>query len=281
MFAVRSILFVPASRPDRFGKALGTNADLVAIDLEDAVERSAKGRARAELSAYLAGVGPQARGRLAVRINALTTPEGIEDLCALGPHAPRCVLLPKVESARDIEIATGTLGGDRALVPLVETVRGLDAARGIAAHPAVAALMFGGADFAGEIGSTLDWEALYAARSRLVMDAAASAKPLIDVPHVVLRDDATLIALCARLRAMGIAGKACIHPDQVDIVNGGFSPSEDEVERARKIVRAYRQGGLGQVDGEMVEEPLVRRYERLLFLAENHNHARENTCEKA
>ncbi len=271
LIALRSLLFVPGSRPDRFAKALATSADMVAIDLEDAVAPGDKAAARSGVLGFLADAGADEAQRIAVRTNGLQTRDGLEDLVALAGRGLACVLLPKVEAVRDVEIAASVLGETCMLMPLVETVRGLEAAAAVAAHPAVGALMFGGADFAAEIGATMDWEPLYAARARLVMAAAGAGKPLVDVPHVVLDDPEGLAATADRVKAMGFAGKACIHPRQVDAVNRAFSPTEAEAERARRIVEAFQRSGLGQVDGELVEAPVVRRCERVLALVERHS----------
>ncbi|UOM32968.1 CoA ester lyase [Acuticoccus sp. I52.16.1] len=267
-FACRSLLFVPGSRPDRIPKALATQADLVAIDLEDAVLADQKETARQAVCEVLADEAADRR-RIAVRINGTTTLAGLTDLVALAGRAPRTVLVPKVESARDVEIVAAALGGDVAIVPLIETVRGIRAAHSIAACPGTAAIMFGGADFAAEIGVTLAFEPLLAARQSLVMAAAHAQKPVIDVPHVQLKDLDGLAAEATRVAALGFSGKAAIHPTQVAPINTAFTPTAAEVERARAVVETFRTSGVAQLDGEFVEGPIVRRYERILTLVDH------------
>lgn len=267
-FACRSLLFVPGARPDRFAKALATAADIVCIDLEDAVLPDQKVAAREAVSSYLAGLDAATARRMAVRINGVTTLEGLKDLAALAGRAPATVLLPKTETPRDVEIVTAALG-DVGVLPLVETVRGLRAADAIAAAPGTAALMFGGADFAAEIGATMDFEPLLAIRQALVLAAAGAQRPLIDVPHVRIKELDHLAAEAARVATLGFTGKAAIHPTQVDPINAAFSPSAAEVERARAVIETFRTKGVAQLDGEFVEGPIVRRYERILALADH------------
>lgn len=153
-----SLLFVPGSAPARFAKALASDADMVCIDLEDAVAADAKDAARA---AAIAAIGP----RVAIRVNAVETAAGKADLAALAAASarPDMVLLPKVETAAEVAVARGALLGTD-LVPLIESARGLRLAHEIGAAPGVVAMMFGGGDLAGELGVALAWEPLAVAR---------------------------------------------------------------------------------------------------------------------
>ena len=241
---------------------------MVAIDLEDAVAANDKSNALKNVLNFLREGSREIGQRLAVRINGLQTKAGLADILALADVPLACILLPKAEAVRDVEIAAAAVGQSCPLLPLIESVRGVEMAAEIAAHPSVGALMFGGADFAAEIGAVLEWEPLYAVRASLVMAAGREAKPLIDVPHVVLDDVDGLSATAERAKAMGFAGKACIHPNQVDAVNRVFSPTAQEIDRARRIVAGFRKHGLSQVDGELVEAPVVRRCERVLELVD-------------
>jgi len=224
---VQSLLFVPGSRPERFAKAMASGADCVCIDLEDAVASEDKQVARASALAQIAQ-----DPRFAVRINGLRTLAGLQDLSALAEAAerPAALLLPMVEDAAEVAIA-GAVLGDRAvpIVPLIETVRGLDNAVQIASEPAVAALMFGGADFAAQLGVALAWEPLLLARSRLVLACAATGKQVIDVPYIALDDAAGLAAECERAKALGMAGKAAIHPAQIDTIEYAYLLGQDGV----------------------------------------------------
>ncbi|MGB3753322.1 MAG: CoA ester lyase [Parerythrobacter sp.] len=265
MFAHSSLLFVPGSRPDRFAKAKDAGAGLTVIDLEDAVSAPDKTEAR---DAALTHVSDGAGG-WAIRINPVATAAGVADLAALGAAdaLPETLLLPMAETARDCEIVAQVLG-ERCpmLVPLVETPRALRNARAIAAAPRVAAVMFGGGDFAGVLGVTLAWEPLLTARQQLVLACAEAEVPAIDVPFIHLDDADGLAEECARAEALGFAAKAAIHPRQVAAIEGAFVPGEDAVNEAAEALQAYAGGG-NQVmthNGRMLEAPIIKRYQAIV-----------------
>ena len=260
-----SLLFVPGSRPDRFEKALDSGADLICIDLEDAVAAEDKDAARHDLLERL----PQLpRSRVAVRINGLRTRDGLKDLAALsGQDAlPALLFVPMSENDEQLRIASAAFDEPPGLVPLVETAAGLAAAREIAAAPGVAALMLGGADLAAELGVELGWTPLLHARQALVLAAAESRVPAVDVPFIGLEDEAGLAEECRRAKEIGFSGKAAIHPKQVAAINEAFRPSDAERAEARDALAAYRAGGQQAIrhNGRMLEAPLVARYERIL-----------------
>lgn len=274
MFNACSLLFVPGSRPDRFAKAKAGGADLTVIDLEDAVAPSDKDTARVAALAQVVEV----REGWAVRINGLATAAGIRDLAALldSPVLPGTLLVPMVESAAELAVIAGALG-ERCpdLVPLIETPRGLREALAIAQRPEVAAVMFGGGDFAGELGVAIAWEPLLAARQALVLACAEAKKPLIDVPFIALEDEAGLAAEAARARALGFAGKAAIHPRQVPAIRAAFAPSTSEVAEAREALAAYAAGGERAIrhKGRMLEAPIIKHYRALIARHEELTHA--------
>jgi (S)-citramalyl-CoA lyase len=261
--ALASVLFVPGSRPDRFGKALASGAGLVCIDLEDAVPADGKDAAR---DAAVAAIGPG----LAIRVNPVTTRDGLADLLALTavPQLPP-VFVPKVEHKEQLAIVAGALGGTAALVPLIETPRGLRRAHRIAAHPAVAAVMFGGGDMAAELGVALAWEPLLHARSAFVAAAAEAGKPAIDVPWIALDDAAGLADEAARARMLGFTAKAAIHPAQIKAIKAAFRPAPEAVAEARAAEVAFTQagGGAARFNGKMLEAPVMRAYRRILARA--------------
>lgn len=262
--ALTSVLFVPGSRPDRLPKALASGADLVCVDLEDAVPADGKAAAR---EAAVAAVAPG----VAVRVNAPTTRDGLADLLALADAgAPELVFVPKAEEPGHLDVAAGALGPDTGLVPLIETPRGLRHALAIASHPSVAAVMFGGGDMAGELGVALAWEPLAAARGALLLACAEAGRPAIDVPWIALDDEEGLADECRRARALGFAAKAAIHPAQVPAIRAAFSPSPDLVAEARAATAAYRaaNGAAVRFNGRMLEVPIMRRYERVLAQAD-------------
>jgi len=273
MLSWNTVLFVPGARPDRFAKAAGAGADGICIDLEDAVAEADKDRARADAIAALHQLD---LARTAIRINGLMTRYGLADLLALADAAvqPRTLFVPMVESPVVLLQARAVLGEAVALVPLIETVAGLEAAPAIAAAPGVAAIMFGGGDFAAQLGIAMDWEPLLFARSRIVAAAAAAGIAAIDVPYIALDDEPGLEAEARRARALGFAGKALIHPAQLPAVRRAFRPSAAEIDEARRAIAAYDAAG-GQAirhDGRMLEAPIVARYQRILAM-ETQDHA--------
>ncbi|MGB3471174.1 MAG: CoA ester lyase [Erythrobacter sp.] len=265
MFSAASLLFVPGSRPDRFAKAKVGGADLTVIDLEDAVAADDKASAR---DAAFGQIAEEGTG-WAIRINAVTSAAGIRDLAALADAEvlPETLLVPMVETATEIDVITGVLG-DRcpALVPLVETPRGLRHALEIVSRDAVTALMFGGGDFSGELGVELAWEPLFSARQQVILACAEAKKPAIDVPFIQLENDGGLAQECAAARAIGFVAKAAIHPRQVPAITAAFAPSEAEVAEAREALAAYEAGGGRAIrfKGRMLEAPFVKKYRAVI-----------------
>ena len=265
MFAANSFIFVPGSRPDRFAKARASGAGLTVIDLEDAVAAPDKDSARA---AALAQVASGEAG-WAIRCNAIATAAGIADLAAFAAAEvlPPLLLVPMVESPVELEIIAKVLGdGCPELIPLIETPKGLRQALEIASAPRVAAMMFGGADFSGELGVALAWEPLLAARSALLLACAEAKVPSIDVPYINLDDLAGLEEECARARALGFAAKAAIHPAQVAAIEAAFTPTAAEVAEAEEALAAYIAGGERAIrfKGKMLEAPMIKRYRAVL-----------------
>lgn len=260
----QSLLFVPGSRPDRFAKALASGADLVCIDLEDAVGPADKDAARA---AALAAIGDV---RIGIRINGMRTRQGLADLVALAdaPARPAFVMVPMVEAVAEVEIVHAVLGGDVALLPLIETVRGLRAADAIAAARGIGGVMFGGADFSAELGVEMSWDALHAARAQIVMACAAARVPSVDVPWLGLDDLDGLAADVARVAALGFTAKSLVHPKHVAVVHHVMRPSPAAIAEAHEAEAAYAAAGESAVrfGGKMLEAPVMARYRRILDL---------------
>ncbi len=274
MFSATSLLFVPGSRQDRFAKAMAGGADLTVIDLEDAVAAEDKITARDAAFDQIA----QSSAGWAIRINAVTTAAGIRDLAALvdADILPETLLVPMVETATEIDVITGALGDHcPALIPLIETPRGLRHALEIASRDAVTALMFGGGDFSGELGVELAWEPLLTARQQTILACAEAKKPAIDVPFIQLENEAGLMAECAQARSIGFAAKAAIHPRQVPVIRAAFAPSEAEVAEAREALAAYEAGGGRAIrfKGRMLEAPFVKKYRAIMAQAQEQTHA--------
>jgi citrate lyase beta subunit len=269
---LRSLLFVPGSRPERVAKALASGADAVCIDLEDAVAAAEKAEARKVAAGFLGETGGPAR---VVRINRLGSAEGLRDLLAILAALPAegIVFLPKVESAGEVALVDSLLaeaGLALGIGILIETTEGLEHAAEIAiASPRIAFLMFGGADLAGELGTAIADAPLLYGRSRVVAAAVRAGVQVLDMPALDFRDAEAVGKESARARALGFTGKAAIHPGNVAAVNAAFMPSAEEVAAAGRVVAAAKASSAGVVvvDGKMVDRPVVRAAERVIALA--------------
>lgn len=261
----RSFLFVPGSRPDRFDKAAACGADVVVLDLEDAVPADDKHAARAGVVAWLTGER-RPRGVLAaVRVNAADTPWHEADIAALlGTDAS--VMLAKAEAGPGLR-ALGRSG--RPVVALIETAVGVLDAREIAATPGVVRLAFGSFDLAAELGiDPVDAEALQAARSALVLTSAAAGLPgPIDGVRAAVEDQEGLATETERARRLGFTGKLCIHPRQIDTVDRLLGPTEIEISWASGILAAVPADGVSLIDGQMVDKPVIDRARRIAAAA--------------
>ncbi|MBL8327875.1 MAG: CoA ester lyase [Rubrivivax sp.] len=270
---IRSLLFVPAHRPQRYAKALGSGADAACIDLEDAVPPEERGAARVALMAHLREAAPGTRAASGLRINRLGSRDGLRDLLALqeSDAQPAFVMLAKSESPAQLQLLAEQLPGVP-LIALIESVAGLQACAAIAGcHPAVQALLFGAADYSADARCSLQWEPLLWARSQLAAAAAQAGIGCLDVPWLDVADAAGAQAEAARVAALGFTGKALIHPSQVQPVHAGFAPAPAALAQARRIVemaqardQAQPQAGALLVDGRMIDRPLVLAAQQLL-----------------
>lgn len=260
-----SLLFVPGNRPDRVAKAFDSNADIVCIDLEDAVAPADKAATRAAVLAMLPDL-PQ--DRTMVRINGLRTREGLEDLLALADAAvlPGQVMTPKLSAPAEAAIVGDLIGGRLAgVVGIIETAAGLVDCAAIAAAPAVSGLMVGVADLSAELGCEIGWEPLLAARSAIVLACAGAGIAAIDGPSLTLEDGPDLQSEVVRARALGFVAKAAIHPAQLGAIDRAFRPDADAVRSAVEALDAFAAGG-GQAirfRGRLLEAPLVRQLQRI------------------
>lgn len=271
-----ALLFTPGSCPERFAKATGCGADGVILDWEDAVPVGDKDRVRSDCLAWLKREGRVGAPPFvtAVRVNDLRSSHGRADLDALNAAALRldAVVLPKVESAAEVQLAARKLFGAPRLICLIETVLGVRFAAEIAAaSPQVTALAFGGFDLSAETGGEPTWDALLWPRTQVVHAATAAGVVAIDQPFLDFADDHALGAECARVRALGFSGKLAIHPRQCVPIKTAFLPDANEVARARKIVAAVEvgQGNVAVVDGRMIDVPMYRSAQRVLARAED------------
>ncbi len=263
----RSALFVPGSRPERFAKALAAGADVVIVDFEDAVEEPLKRQARDNLSAFLNNT-PQAS--VWVRVNAPEHAEHLADLAFCQRHAGVVgVLLPKAESAAQIAAVAAT---GRPIWPIIESARGLLALAEIAQAPSVVRLSFGGLDLALDLnlssGSAAAQFVLDQARMSLLLHSrGANLQAPLDGVHPAIDDPEGLRRSVRHAYEMGFAGALCIHPKQVAVIHSALAPSADDLAWAKRVIEACASaGGAGafQLDGQMVDAPVVLRAQRLL-----------------
>lgn len=256
-----TLLFVPGNRPDRFDKAVAAGAELVVLDLEDAVGPADKDAARRHVVAWLAD-GHHA----AVRINAAGTPAHEVDVAALARFRVP-VMVPKASRPEALAQLGRRLHPETVLMALVETAAGALSAPALAAADGVVRLVLGSFDLAAELGvSPDDREALAGARHALVLASAAAglAGPVDGVTGDVRDADALRADLAHGVR-LGFRGKLCVHPDQVAAARAAFVPGEAEVAWARRVLEAVEAGGdVVLVDGAMVDRPVVDRARRIL-----------------
>ncbi len=270
----RSLLFVPALRPDRFVKATRSGADVMCIDLEDAVPTMRKAEARALALPYL--TRPDAHGaRRFLRVNSPRSLEGVRDVLALvdGDATPDGLVVPKVETADEIRWLAGLLPprlSRTEILPIVETADGLREVDAIVdASSRVSCLAFGFVDYAAQTGCDMSWDALLYARGRVVAAAARRTLDAIDGPWLALDDDQGLREEAGRVATLGFTGKMAIHPRQVAGIHAAFAPSLERVREAQRIVDVFESAG-GQAfafEGRMVDAPVVVTARRVLAAA--------------
>ena len=269
----RSLLYIPASKERALDKARSLPVDAIIFDLEDAVTAEEKVNARATLTSALAAGGYGRRLRI-VRINGLDTEWGAEDARAVCEMQADAVLLPKVGSTEDLD-ALSAITGDLPLWAMMETPRGMRNAAAIAAHPKLAGFVMGTNDLAKDLNSRFrpDRAPLMTSLGLCLLAAKAEGVIIIDGVYNAYLDDEGLAAECAQGRDMGFDGKSLIHPAQVTIANAAFSPSEDEIDLARRQIAAFDEAmatgqGVAVVDGRIVENLHVATARDLLAKAE-------------
>lgn len=296
---LRTLLFTPATHERRVAKALAGAADGVILDLEDSIAVSEKAQARTaarqtlnELAARRADKGAggdeasDARPFVVARVNGLTTPFTYADLCSVVTAGLDGIVLPKAESAGQLETVDWLLTqlereaalpeGSVEVMPIIETALGVRHVNEIAgASPRVRRLNFGAGDFS--LDTNMTWTAghegiLWARIQVVIASRAARLEPPVDTVYARLDDDDGLRREAEQARSLGFQGKACIHPRQVEIVNAVFTPADDEVEQARAVVAAFDAAeaeGVASIrlGGQFIDYPVAARAQRILEVA--------------
>jgi citrate lyase subunit beta/citryl-CoA lyase len=233
------------------------------IDLEDAVKPEAKTTARQGLA-----TADVDWSRVVVRINDAGSPWWVEDWAAVTALPATAILIPKAEDAGAIAQAADGVGRPMNLIPQIETARGLEEVGDLLALPGVQRAAFGHLDFAVDLGAAPDWDAMLLARSTLVLKSRIAGKTTpIDSVTPDIADDEGLARETAAARRLGFGGKLLIHPRQVAIVSRIFAPSGEELAWARRVIAALEAAGAGgavQVDGRMIDKPVVDAARRVL-----------------
>lgn len=258
-------LFVPGNRPERFAKASACGAHAIILDLEDAVAHDQKVAARETVGHWLSA--RQAGGVPAlVRINDASTPWFEDELDWLGRVVPDGVMLPKAEDSEVLRHVASLLPARCALVPLVETARGVAASREIAGVPGVQRLAFGTIDYALDLDLPDDDRGLLHPASLLAIESrrAGLASPIAGVT-AALDDPTRLLADWSFARATGFGAKLCIHPAQAALLNAAMMPTAFELDWARRVIAAAEASpGAARVDGRMVDKPVLLKAQALL-----------------
>ncbi len=269
----RSVLYIPASKERALDKARGLAVDAIIFDLEDAVTPEEKDASRAVLAKAIADGGYGNRARI-VRINGLDTPWGKADAEAVREMDVDAVLLPKVNSAADLD-ALAEITGDLPIWAMMETPRGMLRAAEIAAHPKLQGMVMGTNDLAKELQTRFraDREPMITALGLCLLAAKAEGLIIVDGVFNAYLDENGLEEECIQGRDMGFDGKTLIHPAQVDVTNRTFAPSEEEVDLARRQISAYEEThksgqGVAVVDGRIVENLHVETAQKTLAKAE-------------
>lgn len=264
----RSYLFVPGHRPERFAKALASGADAVILDLEDAVDIEHKVAARDQVLQFLMAADTAARQRLVVRINDESTPWFQDDLAQLAQCPGLTLMLPKAERADTVAALRRACPGSPVLA-LIETARGVLAAERLAQCEGVARLAFGTIDFALDLDLPGDPIGLDAAGSLLALASrAAGLPPPVAGVSADIGDEARLLADFARARGLGFGAKMCIHPKQVAPLHAALQPTAGQIDWARRVLAAADAAqGSAQLDGRMIDKPVIEQARRLLARA--------------
>jgi len=283
---IRSLVFVPGNRANMLERAKEFPADIIMVDLEDSVPPEEKANARNLAIEWV----PKLRAlghRVMVRVNSLDTGLTRDELTAVVSPDLAGISLGKVESPQDVrdvasiltslERSVGIELGQVKIIPWIENARALVGAYQIAtASDRIVGIAFGGEDYTDDMGleRTDTGEEIYFPRATVAVAARAARVASLDSPYVLFRNSDGLRADAGQARKLGFTGKFAIHPAQIDIINELFSPSDEELAYAQKVVDAWNEAeaqgrGSADLDGRMIDVPVIKRAQNLLALAES------------
>ncbi len=272
-----------------FPKALATGTDIVCVELEDGVAPKDKDLARERAMAlFVQSSGPPATDgtrtdgtrtdgvERVVRINSVREQFGLADVAAVlaTDTPPPVLMMPKVRTPDEVVWLDDLLterGHGTQLQVIIETNQALEAAYEIAhCSTRINALFFGGVDMAAELRCTNTWESLLYARSRVVHAAASAGLDVIDVPYLDLEDLDAMVVAARQAKDLGFSGKGAIHPKQIEALNEVFTPTANEIARARQVIKTFEEAdtGLVVIDGKLIEKPVLRDMHRIVAIAE-------------
>ena len=275
----RSFIFTPGLKPEMFPKAIASGADMVCIELEDGIAIKDKNEARKNTIEALETLEVKSGVELVVRVNCQRTKFGLLDLEAFisAKTKVKAIMLPKVKTPDEIAFIDDLLtdcGLDTDLHVIMETNEALESIYEIAnASKRIVALYFGGVDMAAELRVPNEYKNLIYARSKLVHAGASVGVDVIDVPYLDLDDMDGMKKEAELVRDLGFTGKGSIHPKQINMLNEIFTPSKEEIVKAKKIVHQFNESdtGLVVIDGKLIEKPVLREMQRKILIAHKIN----------
>ena len=275
----RSFIFTPGLKPEMFPKAISSGADMVCIELEDGIAIKDKDEARKNTFKALETLEVKSGVELVVRVNCQRTKFGLMDLEAVVSSKTnvKAIMLPKVKTPDEITFIDDMLtdcGLDTDLHVIMETNEALESIYDIAhASKRIVALYFGGVDMAAELRVPNEYKNLIYARSRLVHAGASVGVDVIDVPYLDLEDMDGMKKEAELVRDLGFTGKGSIHPKQINMLNEIFTPSKEEIIKAKRIVDQFNESdtGLVVIDGKLIEKPVLREMQRKILIADKIN----------
>ena len=275
----RSFIFTPGLKPEMFPKAISSGADMVCIELEDGIAIKDKDEARKNTFKALETLEVKSGVELVVRVNCQRTKFGLMDLEAVVSSKTnvKAIMLPKVKTPDEITFIDDMLTDcnlNTDLHVIMETNEALESIYDIAhASKRIVALYFGGVDMAAELRVPNEYKNLIYARSRLVHAGASVGVDVIDVPYLDLEDMDGMKKEAELVRDLGFTGKGSIHPKQINMLNEIFTPSKEEIIKAKKIVDQFNESdtGLVVIDGKLIEKPVLREMQRKILIADKIN----------